>query len=199
VRWAAQADCVVVLDGSEARVLEAEQFDVEPVPSSFGFPYARVVARTTGRALPAGAGTALRSCWRLALAAEIAGNAAGGLAHVGTHLKSRRQFGEPLAMFQALRHRFAQAAVSAEATRWMVREAAASEDARNVLLAAHYAARTAAALTPELVQLCGARGFAREFGLHVFAMRLDGLRLELGGPDRLSAELVRNPAAGGLD
>jgi hypothetical protein len=189
VRWGAQADCLVVLDGAEARVFDAHEFDAEPVVSSFGYPYARVSPRSDGHGLPSGAGTVLHNRWRLAVAAEIAGSAAGGLDHVATHLRNRRQFGEPLSSFQALRHRFAQAAVSAEATRWLVREAAYLDDERQTALAAHYAARTASAVAPELVQLCGARGFAREFGLHVFAMRLQGLRLELGGPDRLSAEL----------
>jgi alkylation response protein AidB-like acyl-CoA dehydrogenase len=191
VRWGAQADCLIVLDGEQARVLDASEFVAEPVPSSFGYPYARVQPTGVGRALATGAGTRLRSHWRLALAAEISGSAAGGLAVVTTHLRSRRQFGKPLSSFQALRHRFAEAAVSAQATQWLVREAAHAEDDRRITLAAHYAARTAAALAPELVHLCGARGFSREFGLHVFAMRLDGLRLELGGADRLATELVR--------
>ncbi|OLT16459.1 hypothetical protein BJF78_14420 [Pseudonocardia sp. CNS-139] len=106
----------------------------------------------------------------------------------------REQFGRPLATFQALRHRLAEAAVSAEATRWLTREAAATGDDRQAALAAWYAADTAAALAPELVQLCGARSFTLEFGLHVFTMRLDGLRLEVGGPDRLGGELAATMA-----
>jgi hypothetical protein len=46
--------------------------------------------------------------------------------------------------------------------------------------------------------MCGARSFTLEFGLHVFAMRLDGLRLELGGRDRLAGQvLLHEPAAAG--
>jgi alkylation response protein AidB-like acyl-CoA dehydrogenase len=98
-----------------------------------------------------------------------------------------------LASFQALRHRLADSAVSAEATRWLGREAAYQDDARSVARAAWYASTTAAALVPELLQMCGARGFTHEFGLHLFIMRLNCLRLELGGIDRLGLELSRLP------
>jgi hypothetical protein len=34
--------------------------------------------------------------------------------------------------------------------------------------------------------MCGARGFTLEFGLHVATMRLSGIRLELGSPERIA-------------
>jgi Acyl-CoA dehydrogenase, C-terminal domain len=189
VRFGAVATSLLVLDGDDARVLDVARRDPREVRSSFGYPYAEFGDVTGGRRL-AGEGARLRHLWRLALAAEIAGNAAAGVHHTAEHLRQRTQFGRPLATFQALRHRLADLGVSAEATRWMVREAAWAADPRRGTLAAWYAARTAAELTPELTQMCGARGFTLEFGLHVFTMRLDGLRLELGGPDRLATELA---------
>jgi alkylation response protein AidB-like acyl-CoA dehydrogenase len=129
----------------------------------------------------------------LALIAEISGNANTAIRRTADHLTSRVQFGRPLASFQALRHRLADSAVSAEATRWLGREAAYQDDARSVARAAWYASTTAAALVPELLQMCGARGFTHEFGLHLFIMRLNCLRLELGGIDRLGLELSRLP------
>jgi alkylation response protein AidB-like acyl-CoA dehydrogenase len=88
--------------------------------------------------------------------------------------------------------------VSAEATSWLGRGAAFVEDPRAVLRAAWYASHTAASLVPELVQMCGARSFTVEFGLQVFTMRMNCLRLELGGIDRLGLELsqlaAREPA-----
>ena len=127
----------------------------------------------------------------MALIAEISGNADTAIRRTADHLTSRVQFGRPLASFQALRHRLADSAVSAEATRWLGREAAYQDDARSVARAAWYASDTAATLVPELLQMCGARGFTHEFGLHLFIMRLNCLRLELGGIDRLGLELSR--------
>lgn len=190
VRYGSLATTVLVLDGDEVRVGEAA--GIEPVPSSFGFGYAHLRAEAgTPLAVPA---AVLRHRWRLALSAEIAGTAAAGIAHTAAHLRDRQQFGQALSTFQALRHRLADAAVSAEATRWLCREAAWSGDERAALLAASYAAGTAATLVPELTQLCGARAFTREFGLHVYTMRMAGLRLELGAPDRLAVELAAGHA-----
>src|SRR5262249_34370054 len=47
--------------------------------------------------------------------------------------------------------------------------------------AAAYAAEAANSLFRETHQLTGAMGFTREHDLHVFSMRLQALRLELGG------------------
>ncbi|HEX3781291.1 MAG TPA: acyl-CoA dehydrogenase family protein [Pseudonocardiaceae bacterium] len=192
VRYGSLAVAVLVLDGDEARVCEATDVHIEPVPSSFGFGYATV---TPGAGKPlAISAEVTRRRWRLALSAEVAGTAAAGIAHTSAHLRVREQFGRSLSTFQALRHRIADAAVSAEATRWMTREAAWSGDERAALLAASYAARTAATLASELTQICGARAFTQEFGLHVYTMRLEGFRLELGAPDRIAVELAASRA-----
>jgi hypothetical protein len=191
VRYGSVATAVVVLDGDRLRICEAGDADIEPVPSSFGFGYARVHAVGEPSAIPA---EVVRHRWRLALAAEIAGTAAGGIAHTAAHLRVHEQFGQSLSTFQALRHRLAEASVSAEATRWMTREAAWSGNERAALMAASYAVGTAAALATELTQMCGARAFTHEFGLHVYTMRLEGLRLELGGPDRIAVELAATHA-----
>jgi hypothetical protein len=74
----------------------------------------------------------------------------------------------------------------------MVRDAAFTGDRIDIDLAVAYAADTAARLAPDLAQMGGARSFALEFGLHVFTMRLEGLRLELGGADRLAADALRS-------
>jgi hypothetical protein len=190
-RYGGVATAVLVLDGDQVRVCAADDARIEPVPSSFGFGYARVHAVGEPVAVTA---QVIRHRWRLALAAEVAGTAAAGIAHTADHLRVRTQFGQSLSTFQALRHRLAEVSVSAEATRWMVREAAWSGSERAALLAASYAASTAPRLATELTQLCGARAFTREFGLHVYTMRLEGLRLELGAPDRIAVELAATHA-----
>ena len=195
VRYAAVADRIVLIDGDDLISVNDGARSVTKVRSGFGYPYARIATEGLDGTRLKGLGEAWRSRLTLVTAAEIAGNAAAAIAHTAAHLRVREQFGRTLSTFQALRHRLAEAAVSAEATRWMVREAAFTADHRDIDLAASYAAQTAAQLVPELVQMCGARSFTLEFGLHVFTMRLDGLRLELGGRDRLAARVLAGEPA----
>jgi alkylation response protein AidB-like acyl-CoA dehydrogenase len=171
--------------------------DVEPVRSGFGYPYARV--RPDVIAGAAGLVALDPDAWRQAItlirAAEVAGAAQAAVATTAEQLRARVQFGRPLATLQALRHRLAEAAVSADACQWLVREAAYTRTGRSVAVAAQQAQSTAAALVPELVQLGGARSFARESGRPVHTMRLEALRLELGGPDRLARAVNSAPLA----
>ena len=190
VRYASVADHVVLVDGDDLIAVDDGAKSVTRVRSGFGYPYARIAAEELDGTRLTGMGEAWRTRLSLVTAAEIAGNAAAAMSRTAAHMRVREQFGRTLSTFQALRHRLAEAAVSAEATRWMVREAAFTADPRDIELAASYAAQTAAQLVPELVQMCGARSFTLEFGLHVFTMRLDGLRLELGSPDRLAARVL---------
>jgi hypothetical protein len=192
VRFADTAAVVVQLHAEQATIHAPRRDEVLPANTTFGYPYAHVSLAGQSRALADGAGVALRARWRLALVAEISGNSRSAISRTAQHLRSREQFGQPLASFQALRHRLADAAVSAEATIWMGREAAFNHDPRGILRAAWYASNTAAKLVPELVQMCGARAFTIEFGLHTYTMRMNCLRLELGGIDRLGQELAAN-------
>jgi hypothetical protein len=192
VRFADTAAVVVQLHAEQATIHAPRRDEVRPANTTSGYRYAHVSLAGQSRALPDGAGVALRTRWRLALIAEISGNARSAIGRTAEHLRSREQFGQPLASFQALRHRLADAAVSAEATTWMGREAAFNHDPRSILRAAWYASDTAAKLVPELVQMCGARAFTIEFGLHTYTMRMNCLRLELGGIDRLGQELAAN-------
>lgn len=191
VRFGSVATVLIVLDGDRVRVREAAESGATPIRSSFGYPYADLDRHMVldGRILDVPADS-VRIRLRLALAAEIAGTAAAGIARTAAHLTGRTQFGRPLASLQALRHRLAESAVSAETVRWMTREAAWKGDPRSATLAAWQAGVTAAALAPELTQMCGARSFTLDFGLHLYTMRLEGLRLELGAPDRLATRLA---------
>ena len=192
-RYAADAATLLVLDGDEANLVELAPGQVEAVPSGAGFPLGRVPAALLESGRPVEA-SGLRARWALAVAAELGGVAQAVVELTAAHLRERVQFGRPLAQFQALRHRVANLAVDAEATRWMTREAAYSDRERPIWLAASYAAAVGAALSPDAVQLWGARGFVYEFGVSNLIMRLQGLRLELGSADRLAESVLVAPA-----
>jgi hypothetical protein len=188
-RYAADAAALLVLGEAGARLVELAPGQVEAVPSGVGFPVGRVPAALLESGRPVEA-PGLRARWSLAVAAELSGVAHAVVELTSAHLRERVQFGRPLAHFQALRHRIANLAVDAEATRWMAREAAYSGEERPMWLAASYAAAVGAALSPHAVQLWGARGFVYEFGVSNLIMRAQGLRLELGSADGLAENVL---------
>ena len=135
-----------------------------------------------GEDLGPGAAARLRDAWRVALAVETAGSMAGALDATLEYLKQRRQFGRAIASFQAVQHRLAACAVWVEGARWLAFEAAAKgAPAEAAAIAAAHAAFAAKRVFAETHQLSGAIGYTREHPLHVFSMRLQALRLELGG------------------
>lgn len=183
VRFAAHARTLVAIDGDAARAVAIERGAVHPVASPFGYPLGRTegLARA-GEDLGRGAGARLRDAWRTALAVETAGTMAGALAATVAYLTQRKQFGRPIASFQAVQHRLAACAVQIEGARWLALEAAAhGAPAEAAAVAATHAAATARRVFAETHQLSGAIGYTREHPLHVFTMRLQALRLELGG------------------
>jgi alkylation response protein AidB-like acyl-CoA dehydrogenase len=183
IRFGAHARTLLVDDGERARIVALEPGSAETVRSNFMVPLGRVrVPEDAGESLPPGSGATLRRWWRLALAVECLGTLQGALDVTVEYVKRRRQFGRAIGSFQAIQHRLAQCAVQVEATRWLCYEAAARgapEEASAT--AAAYATDSAHHVFRETHQLTGAMGYTREHDLHVFSMRLEALRVELGG------------------
>lgn len=119
--------------------------------------------------------------WRIALAAEAAGLLAAALDSVATYVTDRQQFGRPLATFQALRHRLAEAQVRANGVYWVTMKAAATLDAGDAALAALHAQESARACVYDFHQFLGAMGMTLEHPLHLWTYRLKALIGELGG------------------
>ncbi len=119
--------------------------------------------------------------WRIALAAETAGLLAAALESVTTHSSDRQQFGRPLATFQALRHRLAEAQVRTNGVYWLAMKASATLDAGDAALAALHAQETARAVIYDFHQFLGAMGMTLEHPLHLWTYRLKLLASELGG------------------
>lgn len=183
VRYVAQARSLLLDDGEIARHVMLAPGEATPVRTHFGFPLGRLPpGLLEGESLGPGSGERLRSWWRVALAAELAGSMAAALDITVAYVKGRRQFGRAIGSFQAVQHRLAQCAVEIEASRWLAFEAAhRGAPAEAAATAAAYATAAAARVHAETHQLTGAMGFTREHDLHVFSMRLQALRLEAGG------------------
>ncbi|HEX7822360.1 MAG TPA: acyl-CoA dehydrogenase family protein [Sphingobium sp.] len=119
--------------------------------------------------------------WRVGLAAESAGLLAAALQSVTTYLSERKQFGRPLATFQALRHRLAEAQVVTNGVYWLALRAAGSGDAGDAALAALHAQEAAKRVAYDYHQFLGAMGMTLEHPLHLWTYRLKALSSELGG------------------
>jgi hypothetical protein len=119
--------------------------------------------------------------WRVALAAEAAGLLAGTLESVCAHVTQREQFGRPIATFQAVRHRLAEAQVRTNGVYWLAMRAAATLDASDAALAALHAQESIKATVYDFHQFLGAMGMTLEHPLHLWTYRLKALSSELGG------------------
>jgi alkylation response protein AidB-like acyl-CoA dehydrogenase len=179
VRFAGVNPTVLVLDENEACVARVTDLHRAGPMSPYGYRSAEFSIESR---LGAGTGQTLLRWWRVALAAEVAGAASAALDLTLGHLKSREQFGRPLAALQAIQHRLAEVLVAVESTRWLTRFAAyTADDAGAAASAAASAVTTARLAIWELHQMHGALGFTKEYDLHLLTMHLHALRLELDG------------------
>jgi alkylation response protein AidB-like acyl-CoA dehydrogenase len=193
MRYAQAAKHVIFLGGDEASIAALSAGDVAPVASSFGFPIGRLNRDVTGGSVSLGAnsGARARTLARIALSAECVGTMDGALDLTVRYVTERRQFGRAIGSFQAVQHRLAMLKVSVEAARYLTYEAAFSADAEQAALAAAQATAAAQKVHAETHQLTGAIGFTREHDLFIWSMRLQALRLELGGTSEHRRELAR--------
>jgi hypothetical protein len=177
-------------------VAAAGNFTVTPLPSLdpeagwYAVAGPTPAARYDGSAWPAAVAAAHR-----ALAAEIIGVAEHALGLAVEHTSARRQFNAPIAAFQAVRHRLADAYVAIAAARALL--AASFVDGSQPPAVAAVAAAAAKAragrahqtVSASAVQVCGAMGATLEHPLHRYVNAgavLDGL---LGSSAELTAEL----------
>ncbi len=105
------------------------------------------------------------------------------------HLKSRRQFGAPLASFQALQHRVADMVLAYEQAVSLMLKAAAlceggasSERSRAVAAAKVQAVRSAQLIGDEAIQMHGAMGMTEELIVGSAVKRIRGLEARHGRP-----------------
>ena len=108
------------------------------------------------------------------------------LAQTAAYVKERKQFGQPIAMFQAVGHRAADAFIDVQAIRlttlqacWRVAAGLPAE--REVALAKFWVAEAGARVVAASQHLHGGMGVDRDYPVHRFYLFAKQLELDLGG------------------
>lgn len=181
VRFLAPGATVVVV-GETVTSFVAAAADLRPEPAAlYGYPVATLLHLPEARRRHDLPPTEARRLGQVALAAESAGLLAAALDSVCAHVADRKQFGRPLATFQALRHRLAEAQVRTNGVYWLAMRAAHSGDPGDAALAALHAQEAARQVVYDFHQFMGAMGMTLEHPLHLWTYRLKLLASELGG------------------
>ena len=137
------------------------------------------------------------------LCVQEAGVAAAAVSLIGEYTKTREQFGKPIATFQAVGQRAADAYVDAEAIRltaWQAawRLSAGLPATAEVAVAKFWAADGGQRVVHAAVHLHGGVGVDRDYPLHRFFLLTRQIELTLGGAhdslQRLGAVLAADPA-----
>jgi len=105
---------------------------------------------------------------RLGIAAQACGIARAALDHARRYAAERRQFGRPIAAFEAVQFKLADMATRLEAARSLLHEAGRRKDAadaatRWAAMAKLFASETAMWVTTQAVQVFGGYGFMRDY------------------------------------
>lgn len=181
VRYGGTATRMLVAGADRCEVARLDPARAGPEPSVYGYPLARVAAADRHELGPGTAATML-AWWRVGLSAEAVGMMRRALETTVEHARTRQVFGRALGSLQALQHRLAELSVSVEGARWLVYEAAhLGAPAEAAAVAAAHTTAALHRLTRETHQLKGAAGLTVEDDLHLWTLRLQALRTELGG------------------
>jgi len=105
---------------------------------------------------------------RIGIGAQMLGLAAGAWGHAVRYAKQRRQFGRPIADFQAVQFTLAEMATEIEAAKLMVYNAARLKDAgqsylREAAMAKLFASQVAERVASQCVEVFGGNGFVRDY------------------------------------
>lgn len=183
VRFLKPGATVVLVDGDGVTSFTAAPEQVRAEDTLFGYPMGTLLidpamVEGTRHAAPV---EEVRTRWRVGLAAEAAGLLGAALDSAVAHVTDRQQFGRPIATFQAVRHRLAEAQVRANGVYWLAMKAAGTLDAADAAMAAFHAQESARAVVYDFHQFLGAMGMTLEHPLHLWTYRLKALIGELGG------------------
>jgi alkylation response protein AidB-like acyl-CoA dehydrogenase len=191
---AGDAEVLLLLDGDEARLLDAAQADVEPLAT---IDPTRRYATVRGEGEPLGEEGAAADRVRAALAAEVVGLCQRALDMTLDYVKERRQFGTPVGAFQAVSHRCAHMLLQTESARSAALFAGWAADAdpgrlpEAAALAAAAAAEAGRDVAGSAIQAHGGIGFTWEADVHWLYKRAQLDAALLGGARRHHAKLAR--------
>ena len=105
---------------------------------------------------------------RIGIGAQMLGLAEGAWGHAAKYAKERRQFGKPIAEFQAVQFTLAQMATEIEAVKLLVYNAARLKDSgqsyvREAAMTKLFASQVAERVASQSVEIFGGNGFVREY------------------------------------
>jgi alkylation response protein AidB-like acyl-CoA dehydrogenase len=190
----AQVIVLVENDGS-ARVLAAEEAELTPIESIDPTrSAASVSAGDSGDELPDGCAGLGRTL--ICVSSELVGVCERALSMTVEYVKDRKQFGVPVASYQAVSHRCAQMLLDTEKARSTAAFAAWTADADPERLAETAAMAKAAAsdagreVTAAAIQMHGGIGFTWEADVHWLFKRAQVDAALLGGAKRHRAQIA---------
>jgi butyryl-CoA dehydrogenase/short/branched chain acyl-CoA dehydrogenase len=110
---------------------------------------------------------------RIGIGAQMLGLAEGAWHHAARYAQERRQFGKPIAEFQAVQFALAQMAADIEAARLLVYNAARIKDAglhyvKEAAMAKLFASQVAEQVASQSVEIFGGNGFVRDYPAEKF-------------------------------
>jgi butyryl-CoA dehydrogenase/short/branched chain acyl-CoA dehydrogenase len=105
---------------------------------------------------------------RIGIGAQMLGLAEGAWGHAARYAKERKQFGKPIAEFQAVQFALAEMATEIEAAKLMVYNAARLKDAgqpyvREAAMCKLFASQVAERVASQCVEVFGGNGFVRDY------------------------------------
>lgn len=192
-----EAHVIVLLEDSGARVLSAEEADIEliasidPTRSAANITASEQAGEPLEGDLRGGLDRAL-----VAIASELVGVCGRALEMTVDYVKERRQFGVPVGSFQAVSHRCAEMLLATEKARSVTSLAAWAADADPQQLGQAAAMAKAAAseagvqVTGSAIQAHGGIGFTWEADVHWLYKRAHIDAALLGGPKEHRARLA---------
>jgi hypothetical protein len=124
-----------------------------------------------------------------ALAAEILGTGSEVLRLAVEHTSTRKQFGAPIAAFQSVRHRLAEARVHLAGAEALLQVAVGDASPFSAMVVKAAAGRAHERASAAAIQVCGAMGASLEHPLHRFVNRGTVLDALLGDHQELARRL----------
>src|SRR5919199_2103158 len=169
------ADFIVLLDGTDATLVERGDAQVEPIDAID--PTRRYAAVTANGGESLGDVSRGRDLIALAVAAELVGVSQRAMEMAVEYAKDRKQFDRPIGAYQAVSHRCAQMLLEVESARsatlyagWAADHEPETQPLASAMTKA-YASDTGWRVTASALQVHGGIGFTWEHDLHFFLKR----------------------------